>query len=126
MGQLAVSFLNRLDERTLNAEQRSRIRQIKQSFHIDDGDTPDRVAAWLSEDKSVWLSLLERKSEATRTIAAGQLGEILGQSLAFDPAADDDRSPTAGSASASGLGVGASDPGRRHRRQHAAVSRRIA
>ena len=79
MGQPVVSFLNRLDEGTLNAEQRSRIRQIKQSFHIDDGDTPDRVAAWLSEDKSVWLSLLERKSEATRTTAAEQLGAILGQ-----------------------------------------------
>ena len=89
MGQLAVSFLNRLDERTLNAEQRSRIRQIKQAFHIDDGDTPDRVAAWLSEDKSVWLSLLERKSEATRTTAAKQLGELLGQTLAFDPAANE-------------------------------------
>jgi hypothetical protein len=52
------------------------------------GDTPARVAAWLTDDKSVWLSLLERQSEATRSIAAGQLGAILGQSLAFDPVAD--------------------------------------
>ena len=89
MGQSVVSFLNRLDERSLNAEQRTRIRRIKQSLHVHDGDTPARVAAWLTDDKSVWLSLLERPSEATRTIAAGQLGTILGQSLAFDPAADE-------------------------------------
>ncbi len=89
MGQSVVAFLNRLDESTLSVEQRSRIRQIKQSFRIYDGDTPDRVAAWLSEDQSVWLSLLERKSEVTRITAAEQLGAILGQSLAFDPAADE-------------------------------------
>ncbi|MCU0874862.1 MAG: hypothetical protein MUE50_21235 [Pirellulaceae bacterium] len=89
MGQPVVSFLDRLDERTLNAEQRSRIRQIKQAFRVDDGDTPERVASWLAEDRSVWLSLLERKSEATRTTAAQQLGAILGQTLAFDPAAGD-------------------------------------
>jgi len=87
MGQAAVSFLHRLDERTLDAEQRSRIRQIKQSLHVYEGDTPARVAAWLADDRAVWLALLERKNEATRTVAAGQLETILGQALAFDPAA---------------------------------------
>jgi hypothetical protein len=87
MGQAVVSSLNRLDERTLDAEQRSRIRQIKQSLHVYEGDTPARVAAWLVDDRAVWLALLERKNEATRSIAAGQLETILGQSLAFIPAA---------------------------------------
>ncbi len=87
MGQNAVSFLNRLDERTLDAEQRTRIRQIKESLHFHDGDVPARVAAWLAGDPTVWLALLERENEATRTVAAGQLGTILGRTLAIDPAA---------------------------------------
>jgi hypothetical protein len=87
MGQNAVSFLNRLDERTLDAEQRTRIRQIKQSLHVHDGDTPARVAAWLADDPAVWLALLERENEATRTVAAKQLEAILGHTLAFNPAA---------------------------------------
>ncbi len=89
MGQAAASFLHRLDERTLDAEQRSRIRQIKQSLHVYDADTPARVAGWLADDRAVWLALMERKNEATRTIAAGQLETILGRSLAFDPAASE-------------------------------------
>lgn len=87
MGQNAVSFLNRLDDRTLDAEQRTRIRQIKQSLHVHEGDTPSRVAAWLADDKAVWLALLERENEATRATAGKRLGALLGQALAFDPAA---------------------------------------
>lgn len=89
MGQNAVSYLNRLDERTLDAEQRTRIRYIKHALHVQDGDTPNRAAAWLADDKTIWLALLERQNAATRTVAATQLERIVGQALAFDPAADE-------------------------------------
>ena len=36
---------------------------------------------------AVWLALLERENEATRTVAAKQLEAILGHTLAFNPAA---------------------------------------
>jgi hypothetical protein len=87
MGQMAVGFLSRLDEASLDVEQRTRVRQICQSLQIADDDTPDRVAAWLAEDRRVWLALLERDALYTRQLAANRLGILLGEPLAFDPRA---------------------------------------
>jgi hypothetical protein len=88
LGQAACAFLSRLDERSLDVEQRTRVRSIQAALEIQAGDTPPRVAAWLADDRSVWLSLLERDSVATRQLAARHLGALLDQSLAFDPQAD--------------------------------------
>jgi len=88
MGQAVLAYLDSLDERALNAEQRSRIRRIKMSLRINDGDTPVRVAAWLASDVPVWVSLLEREEQGTRIAAARHLASISGKSVTFDPLAD--------------------------------------
>ena len=88
MGQTVFAYLDGLNERALNAEQRSRIRRIKMSLRISDGDTPVRVAAWLASDVPVWVSLLERDEESTRIAAARHLAAISGKSFTFDPLGD--------------------------------------
>lgn len=87
MGHAAVGFLDRLDERTLDVEQRTRIRRIRGSLQSNAGDTPARVALWLAEDRAVWLALLQREDIATRQLAAQHLGAIIGKPLAFTPGA---------------------------------------
>ena len=87
LGQTAVAFLERLDEHSLQVEQRTRVRQLKRSLQLNTGDTPMRVASWLVDDKAVWLSLLERENPMVRQLATRHLGAITGQSLAFDPKA---------------------------------------
>lgn len=87
MGQTAFAFLDRLDECSLDVEQRTRVRRIKHSLQTSAPDTPIRVAAWLADDKAAWLSLLESQHEEHRQIAASQLQTLAGRQLAFDPAA---------------------------------------
>ena len=87
LGQTAVSFLERLDERSLQVEQRTRVRQIKRSLQLNTGDTPMRVASWLADDKAVWLSLMEHENQTKRQLATRHLEAITGESLAFDPTA---------------------------------------
>jgi len=87
LGQSAFAYLNGLDERALDVEQRTRIRHIKKSLRVDDRDTPARVAAWLVRDIGVWLALLEREEERKRIVAARHLASLSGQAITFDPSA---------------------------------------
>ena len=87
MGQAVVVYLDRLDERSLDVEQRTRIRQIRGALQINTGDTPARVAVRLADDRGVWLALLKREDVAKRQLAAQHLGAIIGTPLAFAPEA---------------------------------------
>jgi hypothetical protein len=88
-GAGVLGYLQQLDFNQLDAEQQSRIRQmIKSLSRQTTDDTPEQVAAWLSEDPSVWLVLLARPDESVRRTAARQLAAILGESIPVDPAAD--------------------------------------
>jgi hypothetical protein len=89
MGQSVLAFLERLDEQTLDTEQRTRIRRIRQSLTVTDGDTPVRVASWLADNSHVWLALLDRADADKRSTAANHLELICGQPLPFDPLASD-------------------------------------
>jgi hypothetical protein len=89
LGQSALTYLDGLDERTLDVEQRTRIRRIKKSLRINQRDTPARVAAWLAGDVGVWLVLLDREDEKKRIVAARHLASISGKALAFDPLASE-------------------------------------
>jgi len=89
MGQSVLAFLERLDEEALDAEQRTRIRRIKQALTVTDGDTPVRVASWLADSSHVWLALLDRADANKRSTAAKHLEMICGQPLPFDPLASE-------------------------------------
>ncbi|NUQ63661.1 MAG: hypothetical protein HUU20_14385 [Pirellulales bacterium] len=87
-GRMVVTYLERLDPRQLDAEQQYRIRRIIQSVSAGTGnDTPERVAAWLAGDPSVWLSLLARDDESARRMASVRLQKLLGHPITFDPTA---------------------------------------
>lgn len=89
MGQSVLAFLERLDEKALDVEQRTRVRNIKQALTVTDGDTPVRVASWLADNSHIWLTLLDRADAKKRSTAAKHLEMICGQSLPFDPLASD-------------------------------------
>jgi len=90
VGPRGGHYLRRLDPKTLDAEQRFRIRRIIQAFSTSTGKESVREAAsTLIEDPTVWLVLLERPSVTTRRTAAAQLEQWLGQPIEFDPEAPD-------------------------------------
>jgi len=89
-GESALRFLRELDFYSLDAEQQFRVKRMINSMSartVD--DDADEIAARLSGDPAIWLILLSRDQEATRTIAAERLSTLLGKSIDFDPAADE-------------------------------------
>lgn len=86
-GRSALCFLDELDDRQLEIEQRLRIRAIRQEILSENNDTPARVAAWLVNDKSTWLALLNERSPVDRDTAQGHLTRLCGQSIDFDATA---------------------------------------
>jgi hypothetical protein len=90
MGQWGAAHLDRIDTRTLSAEQRLRVERIRQSLRLATGDTPRRVAVWLIDDLSVWLALLDRNEPQTRVAAAQHLAWLTGKPIDFDPLASAD------------------------------------
>lgn len=88
-GMSVVPFLQNLEIARLEPEQRSRVRRIVANLQrFNDEDTPDRAALWLAGDPSIWLTLMARDDVSLRRIAAGELAEILGRSIEFDPAGE--------------------------------------
>ena len=87
-GQAIVPFLKELGVGKLDAEQRFRVRRILAARSAPVDDTPDRVAAWLIDDRSAWLTLATADDPIRRELAAAQLSRLVGRRLDFDPQAD--------------------------------------
>jgi hypothetical protein len=87
-GQVVVPYLEHLDPRQLDAEQASRVRSVITSLSANYQDSVERLAVWLAGDPRVWVSLLAREDADKRRVAAGQLSELLGETVAFAPRAD--------------------------------------
>ncbi len=89
-GQAVLSYLQQIDFSQLEAEQQFRIRRIIRSLSQQTaGDVPEAVAQRLIADRNVWLALLSRSAESTRRQAAARLEAMLGEPIAFDPAAEE-------------------------------------
>jgi hypothetical protein len=91
-GVSAKAFLERVDRRSLDGEQRMRVHQLKQSLVFRTEDSSDRVATWLREDRRVWFAYLKHRQKAKRCAAYAQLKRIYGEKsplgkLPFDPEA---------------------------------------
>ena len=86
-GYTALSYLRQLDTKQLDAEQRHRLRGVLRALAFEEGDTPQRMSAWLADDPQIWLTFARRDSLRTRTIAARHLHKIWAGPLEFDPAA---------------------------------------
>lgn len=83
-----LAFLDRLDRSRMDTEQRTRVRRIRESLHVESGDTPQRIALWLIEDKPIWLTLLGHEQLDVRRLAAGHLDRLCKEPIDFDPSAD--------------------------------------
>jgi hypothetical protein len=86
-GATVIPYLQGLDRRRLDFEQRSRIQHIIDSADNDDEDRAEGMASRLMADRQVWLVLLDRPDETTRRTAAGALSYLSGEPISFDPAA---------------------------------------
>lgn len=73
MGHAALAFLDDLEHSTLDPEQRWRVRAIHESIVAKLTDSPDRLAAWLTNDESVWLAMLNDDDASCRAVAEAQL-----------------------------------------------------
>jgi hypothetical protein len=87
-GQGVVAWLQRLDQRQLTPEQAGRIKDIRQGLADLSTDTPQRVAAWLVDDRCAWLALLRNDDLQVRIDATNHLSVLFGKPLAFNPLGD--------------------------------------
>lgn len=88
VGPALLPFLEQVDRRRLDAEQRARLEGIRQAMITPQEDTPARVAARLLNDQTTWLALLTREDAAQRSAAARQLCKLCPAAVNFDPQAD--------------------------------------
>ena len=88
-GYSVLAYLQNLDRKSLDAEQRDRIREIIDSLSDQQEDSVERTVISLASDPQIWLSLLDREPDAKRRQAAGQLAALLDGAIEFDAAADE-------------------------------------
>lgn len=88
-GAAVLPFLEALDQREMDAEQRSRLRDLIAVLDDSSEDNVERVVTWLASEPQPWLDLLGRPDRSTRELAARQLARLVGAPLDFDPAADE-------------------------------------
>jgi hypothetical protein len=87
-GQGVVAWLQRLDRKQLTHEQAARVQDICQGLADLSTDTPQRVSAWLVDDRCAWLALLRSDDLQTRVEATNHLTILFGKPLAFNPLGD--------------------------------------
>lgn len=87
-GQGVVAWLQRLDRKQLTPEQAGRVQDICQGLADLSTDTPQRVSAWLVDDRCAWLALLRSDDLQTRIDATNHLSILFGKPLAFNPLGD--------------------------------------
>lgn len=86
-GVVSLGWLERQESSALDPEQRNHVLTLREDLLPTRADSPDLVAAWLVDDKHVWLSLLNRDDVATRTLAQQQLEALCRRKISFDPQA---------------------------------------
>ncbi|MAR11856.1 MAG: hypothetical protein CL681_18070 [Blastopirellula sp.] len=84
-GFAALSHLRAYKASQLSPEQQERLQKIQQGLRLEAGDTPFRMARWLSEDKHIWLSLLAHGEASVRQTAALRLSKLCQRPIDFDP-----------------------------------------
>lgn len=89
-GIAAKPFLDHLDLRRLDGEQRMRVRKLRKSMVFRSEDTVSRVASWLRDDRWVWFAYLNDRHPSKRRLAYSHLKRICGDSLRYDPEAEAD------------------------------------
>ncbi len=86
LGPEAFAHLTRMNQRSMSTEQRSRIREVLRSLKVEASDVPERFAAQMNGDPSIYLVLLADKDFPTRKAAKAHLENLTGTQIEFDPA----------------------------------------
>ena len=73
---------------SMDAERKARIERLLESLSTTADDSPQRIAMWLIDDASIWLTVLGSNDLHQRQVAHQQLEKIAGTKLAFTPDAD--------------------------------------
>ena len=89
-GIAAKPFLDGLDMRQLDGEQRMRVRRLQRSLEFRTEDSANRIVSWLRDDRWFWFAHLNDRHPAKRRMAYAQLKRICGDTLAYDPEAEAD------------------------------------
>ena len=84
-GCCMLGLLQQIDIEDLDREQQLRLRNICRSLYGQQSDTPERVIAWLTNDKQIWIDRLNAEDLEQRALASSHLAQILGHSIAFEP-----------------------------------------
>ena len=84
-----LPYLSKFDAGTLSVEQRLRLKRIRADLAVPTADTPERVAAWLSNDNAVWLALMSDEDPSKREAATNRLTRIHPGVIQFDPHAEE-------------------------------------
>ncbi|MHB8867055.1 MAG: hypothetical protein ACYC6N_32230 [Pirellulaceae bacterium] len=87
-GRSVLGFLQEMDSSALDAEQRLRMRSVQEAIIAGVEDTSPRVVAWLVNDKSTWLALLDEEAPGHRDQARCHLARLCGRAIEFDPQGD--------------------------------------
>lgn len=87
-GPCALIYLDTIELESLGTEQRERVEKIRAAIESRTIDAPACVAARLSHDKSVWITLLGNDDAEMRVVAKRQLSHLCQHDIDFDPAAD--------------------------------------
>jgi hypothetical protein len=75
-GVSILGYLNQLPLTSLDAEQRQRLNDIRESFAHNSPDSPQRVAAWLISDRLLWKTLATDSDQTLRRLAAQQIERL--------------------------------------------------
>lgn len=86
LGPSVFAHLTRMDQASMSPEQRSRIREVLRSLKVDASDVPQRFAAQMSGDLSIYFVLLADKESPTRKAAKAHLESLTGIEIKLDPA----------------------------------------
>jgi hypothetical protein len=84
-GRSVLGLLECLDSRKFDSEQRMRIREIRRALVQQHSDTPDRVAAWLVNERCIWLRLMHHADARCRAVAQTHLARLVDRPVDFDP-----------------------------------------
>lgn len=90
-GPCALFYLDTIDFDLLGTEQRERVEKIRAAIEARTIDAPACVAARLSHDKSVWITLLGHDDAEMRVVAKRQLSHLCQHDIDFDPTAGSDQ-----------------------------------
>jgi hypothetical protein len=88
IGQPLVAFLDQLDQQGMDREQRRRLAEIDKALNTGSPDTPARAAAWLAQDRSIWVALLDHADYDCREHALARLQQLSSARIQFNPSAD--------------------------------------